>query len=136
MHICTIFSEKEKKSITTSTMLYFVHFCTYCIIPSLFQQCYNIDINHNCPHCMNCMPSCPVSSFIALKIIAQLGVFNFTRRWTDPSAYDIKVSHERFSKAVLLSHSCDTLMSYADRSVWHRMRSNTPQGKTNKMWIS
>ncbi len=64
-----------------------------------------------------------------------LGAFDFKRRCTERSVYDIKVPRETFESigSVLLSYrSRGTLMSYTDHSVQRRLKSNkTMENKGN-----
>ncbi len=55
-----------------------------------------------------------------------IGVFDFKRRCTEWSVYDIKVPREKFESIVhLLSYRThDTFMSYTDHSAQRRLKSN------------
>ncbi len=64
--------------------------------------------------------------------IQSVGVFDFKRRCTEWSVYDIKVPREPFESIGFICsyRSRGTLMSYTDHSVQRRFKSNTPNVRT------
>ncbi len=58
-----------------------------------------------------------------------IGAFDFKRRCIERSMYDIKVPRERVFP-MLSNGSRDTLMSYTDRYMQRRLKSNAPVIRT------